>query len=75
MKTGKNTISTRAWTFIRSRDSFTTEEFMQAMGMRQKEALDILQQLHDERLILLKWVEEKGKLCFIKASPVNDGIN
>ncbi|MDR6785255.1 transcription initiation factor IIE alpha subunit [Pedobacter africanus] len=75
MKTGKNTISTRAWAFIRSKDSFTTEEFMQAMGIRQKEALDILQQLHDDGHIFLKWIEEKGALCFIKAAPVNDDVN
>lgn len=68
-------INTRVWSFIKDKDSFITEEFMRAMGIKEKEALDILQHLHDKGYITLKWIEKKAKLCFVKTLPYNGNVN
>lgn len=68
-------INTRIWTFIRNKDSFDLAEFKNAIGLKEEEALTILQQLHDERYITLKWIEAKAKLCFVKMKVQNDQIN
>nr|WP_121272939.1 hypothetical protein [Pedobacter schmidteae] len=68
-------ITTRVWTFIKNKDSFITQEFMSAMGLKEKEAMEILQHLHDQGYITLKWIEAKGKLSFVKTKPFNDHVN
>nr|WP_121272521.1 hypothetical protein [Pedobacter schmidteae] len=73
--TQKIKITTRIWSFIKNKDSFVVEEFMAAMGLKEKEAMEILQQLHDQGYITLKWIEAKGKLSFVKTKPFNDHVN
>lgn len=68
-------INTRIWKFIRDRDSFDLADFKNAMGLKEIEALAILQQLHDEGYITMKWIKEKGQLCFVKMKPFNDHVN
>lgn len=68
-------ITTRIWVFIRNKDFFDLIDFKNAIGLKEKEALDILQHLHDEGYITLKWIKEKGALCFVKVAPVNDDVN
>lgn len=73
--TEKMKKNTRIWNFIRDRDSFDLVDFKAAMGLKEQEAMAVLQELHDQGHITLKWIKEKGRLCFVKMKPFNDHVN
>lgn len=68
-------ISNRVWSFIKNKDSFIVQELMSAMALKEDEAMEILQHLHDQGYITMKWIEKKGKLCFVKIKPFDDHVN
>lgn len=57
--------------FIEKTDSFTFEELMGRLSVDEKHVLKILQHMMDEKLITMRWVAAKRRLCFVKPDLKN----
>ena len=48
-----------------------TTGFAKGLNIKEEDAKDLLQYMHDIGMITLKWIPEKGRLCIIRKQMVN----